>query len=205
MNIRNRVKELRLVFADDLAPNPKNWRTHPAEQRKAMTALLEEIGFAAAALARELPDGTLMLIDGHMRQELAAGSRIPVLVLDVTEDEADRLLMTLDPMKDMADADAAALESLLETIETESKAVERLLELTAEKAGLSPDEDEAYEPEEAAGLDEPPAGVRMVQLFLSESNIAIFQRVCETLADRYGTDNITDTVLESLRRASSSL
>jgi hypothetical protein len=42
-------------------------------------------------------------------------------------------------------------------------------------------------------------------LFLSETNIGTFQHACETLAERYTTSNITDTVLEAMRRASASL
>ena len=54
--------------------------------------------------------------------------------------------------------------------------------------------------------DEPaPSGVRMVQLFLDESNIGEFQDACTKLADEYATENITDTVLEAVRRASASL
>jgi hypothetical protein len=57
-------------------------------RRRRLTSLrgvLAEIGFAGAALARELPDGTLELIDGHLRVEMVPDSEIPVLVLDVTE------------------------------------------------------------------------------------------------------------------------
>ncbi len=54
--------------------------------------MLAEIGFAGAVLAREMPDG-LMLVDGHLRAETAAPDQeIPVFVLDVTETKADKLL-----------------------------------------------------------------------------------------------------------------
>jgi ParB-like chromosome segregation protein Spo0J len=65
MQIRNRIKELRHVPASDLRPNPKNWRTHPKAQQDALRGILAEVGMADACLARELDDGTLMLIDGH--------------------------------------------------------------------------------------------------------------------------------------------
>ena len=88
--IRDRIKEFRRVPAKELMPNPKNWRRHPAAQQKAMTAVLKEIGFAGAVLAREAEDGSLVLIDGHLRAGTATESEIPVLVLDVTEAEADK-------------------------------------------------------------------------------------------------------------------
>jgi hypothetical protein len=62
MNIRNRVKALRTVKASELAPNPKNWRTHPKAQQDALRGILAEVGYADALLARELPDGSLMLV-----------------------------------------------------------------------------------------------------------------------------------------------
>ena len=62
MKIRDRIKSFRRVKASDLAPNPRNWRRHPTEQQDAMRALLAEIGFAGAALARETKDG---LQHGH--------------------------------------------------------------------------------------------------------------------------------------------
>ena len=64
--------------------------------------MLAEIGFAGAALARELSDGTLEMIDGHLRAETAPGAVIPVLVLDVNQEEADKLLATFDPLGGMA-------------------------------------------------------------------------------------------------------
>lgn len=65
MQIRDRIKSFRRVKARDLRPNPGNWRTHPVAQQDALKAILAEIGWAGALIARELPDGSLMLIDGH--------------------------------------------------------------------------------------------------------------------------------------------
>src|SRR5215469_15065977 len=106
MRIRDRIKELRRVKARDLLPNPKNWRRHPKAQAEALRGLLAEVGYADALLARELPDGKLMLIDGHLRAETTPEMMVPVLVLDVTEEEADKLLLTLDPLAGMAEADS---------------------------------------------------------------------------------------------------
>jgi ParB-like chromosome segregation protein Spo0J len=121
-NIRDRVKELRRVKASELAPNPKNWRRHPKEQAAALKGLLAEVGYADALIARELPDGRLMLIDGHLRAETTKNAMVPVLVLDVTEAEADKLLLTLDPLAAMAQADQDQVRALLETVRTDSQA-----------------------------------------------------------------------------------
>jgi ParB-like nuclease domain len=102
---------LRRVKASELVPNPKNWRRHPKEQSAAMRGLLNEIGYAGALLARELPDGKLQLIDGHLRLETTPKATVPVLVLDVTEAEADKILLTFDPISAMANSVASATVS----------------------------------------------------------------------------------------------
>jgi hypothetical protein len=81
-------------------PNPKNWRTHPTQQ-------------AHALLVRETEAG-LELIDGHLRAEVCPDNMIPVLILDVTEKEADKLLGSFDPLTMMAEADADKLDELLQ-------------------------------------------------------------------------------------------
>lgn len=135
MKIRDRIKSLRRVKASDLLPNPRNWRTHPEAQANAMRGILAEVGYAGAALARETPDG-LQLIDGHLRAELTPDQKIPVLVLDVTEEEADKILATFDPVGKMAEADEQKLGELLAEIETESEGLQVMLDELAESEGI---------------------------------------------------------------------
>ena len=65
--------------------SPKNWRTHPQRQVAALQGALREIGYADALLAREFPDGSLELIDGHARRSLDPDQVVPVLVTDLDE------------------------------------------------------------------------------------------------------------------------
>jgi hypothetical protein len=148
MNIRNRVKSLRMVPASDLRPNPKNWRTHPKAQQDALRGVLAEVGLADACLARELPDGSLMLIDGHLRAETLGDGDVPVLVLDVNEAEADKILATLDPLAAMANSDAAKLDELLRNVDTGSEALQQMMAVTAAQAGLYETLSEAAEAED---------------------------------------------------------
>ena len=127
MVMRDRVKELRRVPASELRKNPRNWRTHPPAQEAALKGVLAEIGFAAAMLARETEHG-LELIDGHLRREVMGDQEVPVLVLDVTEEEADQLLLTLDPLAMMSHADQDQLLALLRDNPFESNAVADMLE-----------------------------------------------------------------------------
>lgn len=133
--IRDRVKELRRVKASELLDNPKNWRRHPKEQLDAIDAVLREIGFAGAELTFETPNG-LMLFDGHARKERAGDEIVPVLVTDLTEEEADLLLASFDPIGAMAKADADALQSLVDNLEPDSASLRRLLDNLLESPDL---------------------------------------------------------------------
>ena len=143
MKIRDRIKELRRVPAAQLQPNPKNWRTHPAAQQDSLKAGLAEVGYADALLARETPAGGLMLIDGHLRAETTPDQAVPVLILDVDEAEADKLLATLDPLAAMAGADDARLADLLRDVKTGSAALADMLTRLAAQAGAVPATDAA--------------------------------------------------------------
>jgi hypothetical protein len=136
MRLRDRIKEFRRVSAHELQPNPKNWRTHPTAQQDALRGVLAEVGIAGAVLARETAEGGLMLIDGHLRTDVMHDQEIPVLVLDVDEAEADKLLATIDPLAAMAEADAGKLDELLREIDTGSEALQEMLSKLAEDAGV---------------------------------------------------------------------
>lgn len=127
MHIRDRVKELRRVRARDLAPSARNWRTHPPVQREALRGVLAEVGFAGALLARELADGRLELIDGHLRAETTPDAVVPVLVLDVTEHEALKILVSYDPLAALAEAKAEKLNDALADCDIHDPAVMRML------------------------------------------------------------------------------
>lgn len=172
--IRDRIKSLRRVRAGDLKPNPRNWRMHPEAQKEAMAGVLTEIGYADACLARELPDGSLELVDGHLRAGLDPDQKVPVLILDLDEDEATKLLTVLDPLASMAEADEEALASLLAEIETESAGLEAMLAELAAEHGIEGDEPavvEEVEPQidRAAELQEK-WGTELGQLWVVKSN-----------------------------------
>lgn len=137
MNIRNRIKELRTLMPDEVRPNPRNWRTHPQAQRDALRGILADVGIAGAVLAYESTrHGGLTLIDGHER--MTVGVPFPALILDVTDEEADKLLATFDPLSAMAETNAEALESLLRDVSTDNAALAQMLDDLATDAGIVP-------------------------------------------------------------------
>lgn len=128
MHIRDRIRELRRVKAAQLRPHPRNWRKHPQAQQDALRGVLAEIGYADALLARELPDGSLELIDGHLRAETTPDMDVPVLIVDLDDQEAAKLLTLHDPLAAMAQADETLLAELLSEVETENQAVQAVLD-----------------------------------------------------------------------------
>lgn len=143
MRIRDRIKDFRRVKARLLRPHPQNWRTHPTAQRDALQGVLAEIGYADALLARELPDGTLQLIDGHLRAEITPDADVPVLVLDLDEHEAAKLLALHDPLAGMAQANEEVLAELLDQVETQSDAVQALIDQMLAEPDAPADEQQA--------------------------------------------------------------
>src|SRR6266571_3861332 len=132
--MKDRIVDLIRVKAGDLVANPSNWRRHPERQRKALRALLEQLGFAAPLIARR-EAGELVLIDGHLRASLDRDQIVPVALLDVTAEEADLLLASLDPISAMAKADPEALHALLLRVSAEGEVIDDFLEELRRQAG----------------------------------------------------------------------
>ncbi len=147
MKIRDRIKEFRRVKASELEPHPKNWRKHPDSQADAMRGILADVGYVDALIAYERDNGRLRLIDGHLRAEITPDTEVPILILDVNDEEADLILATFDPLSAMADADSERLEELLAEIETGSEALQTMLDELAEEAGIEVEEPEIVDPE----------------------------------------------------------
>ena len=147
---RDRIKSLRRVPAGKLRENPKNWRKHPDGQFNALRAIMEEVGFAGALLAYE-EGKELVIIDGHLRAEIAEDEKVPVLVTDLSPEEADKVLLTFDPIGGMAEEDEEALKELMAGIDFESGELKEMfldIEASAPKDGLTDPNDVPETPEE---------------------------------------------------------
>jgi len=136
---KDRVVELRRVRAGDLVPAPLNWRKHPQAQQDAMRGILNEIGYADAVLARDTDNG-LELIDGHLRASLDDDQVVPVLILDLNNDEAKKLLLTLDPLAAMAETDLDALTDLLDDVTFNNESLIAMLDALALDGREIPDD-----------------------------------------------------------------
>jgi hypothetical protein len=194
MKLRDRIIDLRRVKAADLVPRADNWRTHPETQRAALQGVLGEIGIADALLVRELPDGRLELLDGHLRRDVTPESEWPVLVVDLDDDEARLLLATLDPLAAMAEADEQKLGELLAGLEAQDEAVRAMLD------GLAAENGEAGGG--SAGSDSPELEIsaelfeRQDYLIVTFDNEFDWQVACERLGVKTVTaaKNETSTI-----------
>lgn len=149
--MKDRVKELIRVPAKDIFPADFNWRTHPDFQRKAVQASIEELGFFSP-LECWHDNGRLILLDGHLRQELiAAGigpdTEVPVVVLDLSEDEAKKAILIKDPLAGMAGANKERLSQLLSEVEVQNEQLKKTLANIAKQNYVEMPGSELVDPE----------------------------------------------------------
>jgi hypothetical protein len=109
-----------------LKPHPDNPRQHPDYQKAAMRAVLGEIGWLDA-IKVNVNTGTI--VDGHERHEeaLAKGSTLPVLWLDLTEEEERKALATFDPLGALATYSPERLGSLIDSVKVDDPIIETML------------------------------------------------------------------------------
>lgn len=115
---RNRIVGEATVAASDLVAHPQNWRKHSREQGGALAKTLAGVGWVQRVIVNAR---TGRMLDGHLRAELARlqGERtpVPVVYVDLSEDEERAVLATLDPIASMAVADEEILVDLVRSIE----------------------------------------------------------------------------------------
>jgi DNA modification methylase len=145
---RNRIVGHTDVPPAELVPNPRNWRSHPPEQQRALAGALAEVGWVAEVLVNRT---TGNVVDGHLRIDLALARdepTVPVTYVELTDDEERLVLASLDPLAAMATAEREQLAALLAGLEPDDDALRALLDdlareykLDALRSGLvDPDE-----------------------------------------------------------------
>lgn len=187
--VRMRIVGHKIVRAGDLVPNELNFRTHNEKQRKALKGIYDEVGFARSMLVYKLPDGRFKLIDGHLRQGFDPDMKVSVEILDVNDEEANKLLATIDPLSALADSDSKVLTGLLRSFKTGDEGLAGLFSGLAKQNkingdGLSLDIGGAGEitPEM---LELQASHVRMMQLFLNVETLPKMEKMIQFLGERY--------------------
>lgn len=132
---RIRIVAYRLMPVAEILENPRAWRLHPEKQRNALRAALDHVGLVKPLIFNER---TNRLVDGQARLELArrdGQDMLPVVIVDLSEEEEALVLATLDPLSELAEIDQEALDRLLAEVEvTDTALMELLADLGSEQA-----------------------------------------------------------------------
>lgn len=144
-----------------LRPHNRNPKQHSTVQRRAFEDFASEIGWAGALLYNER---TNTLLDGHLRLQSALESNaeiVPVLIVDLPEEEEAKVLALLDPIGQLFRINKAAFAELAEAIKTNSETLAALLNGTV----ADEEEEEAGDDDESDDLldipDLPAGGVSL--------------------------------------------
>ncbi len=91
------VGKIQWVDPRTLLPNEKNFRVHPDNQASALLGRIEDVGWIDIIKVNQ---NTGHIVDGHLRvrQAIEQGQPVvPVVYLDLTEEEEAKALLYLDP------------------------------------------------------------------------------------------------------------
>lgn len=125
---RSRIVGEGVEAPDQLLANPLNWRRHPRAQQEALEGMLRAVGWVQRVIVNRR---TGHLVDGHLRVEVAlrrGEPAVPVLYVDLTEEEERIVLAAIDPIGGLAEADDAALDALLQGLESGDAALDAFLD-----------------------------------------------------------------------------
>jgi DNA methylase len=153
---RNRIVGHADVAPSDLVPNPRNWRSHPAEQGRALAGALAEVGWVAEVLVNRT---TGHVVDGHLRIELALARdepSVPVTYIELSEEEERLVLASLDPLAAMAGAEQEQLAALLDGLEPADEALRALLDDLARGYGLDGGRAGLVDPDDVPAVPDEP-------------------------------------------------
>lgn len=109
---RNRIVKVADVPPGDLKAHPYNWRDHPQAQDDALAQSLDVIGWVKRAVVNI---NTGHIIDGHLRVDRAVRHgepTIPVIYVDLTENEERLALAVFDPVANEAATDDEKIREL---------------------------------------------------------------------------------------------
>lgn len=127
-NVQSRITRMGSIDPNEIVANPKNWRQHPRHQREALLDLLGQVGWVQGVVVNER---TGLLVDGHLRAELAVedgATELPCVWVDLSEDEEALVLASLDPIGNLAVANNDMLGQLLGELTVEGEGLQGLLD-----------------------------------------------------------------------------
>lgn len=219
---KNRIVEFGVKAADQFTPHPENLKIHPEWQRAALGGFLEEIGWTGV-VAESKRSG--YLLDGHERiwQALQTNEEVPYIVLDLSEEEEEKMLLKFDYIGGMARYDHQRTAAMLQRVQTSNAALQKMMADMGARLKLPPPPltnpglpsrtGDTEHPEGAHSTgsipaappltadDLPLSAIRQVQLFLQPAEYDQIMTWVQALKAHYAVDNITDTVYKAVEYA----
>lgn len=129
---RNRIVGHGEEDPEQLLANPRNWRIHPKAQQDALNGVLSTVGWVQDVIVNQR---TGFVVDGHARVAMAitAGERVPVVYVDLSEEDEALILATFDPISAMAAKDSEIFDDLVKGMDESFRALVAATE--AQRAG----------------------------------------------------------------------
>lgn len=166
--------------------HPKNWRIHPQHQQEALAGVLDSVGWVQQVVVNRR---TNFVLDGHLRAALAISRRekVPVVYVDLSEEEESLVLATIDPVSALAVTDQGKLNELLGDIDVANAAVDQMLYALLDEANKTSLQDEpepeSEEAETSGGrkLDDKKAQIKPV---LYAEEVAVFEQAIRMTGER---------------------
>ena len=115
--MRNRILEIVTVPASQLKANPNNFRVHPDFQKKFLSELFDEVGFVVPVIVYKDNDGNFVIVDGHLRTGIAESEPVTVVVTDLNELEANKMLLVTDKISSLASFDLQKEYDIIQSID----------------------------------------------------------------------------------------
>jgi DNA modification methylase len=127
--VRLRKSRHARIPARQLEPHPLNFRIHTERQKSALSAILQEVGFVGALLVRPLRRDRYQVLDGHERlTRFRPDEPVPCLVVELSDDEARKVLATFDQIGALAEIDQQLLQELKRSITFETAELDALID-----------------------------------------------------------------------------
>lgn len=136
MNYKNRITRTADADPKTLRDHGYNWRLHPKEQRDALEAVLERVGWVQRVVVNE---NTMRIVDGHLRVSVARSrgeATIPVSYVNLTEEEERLALATFDTVGTFDVADPKVLKDLLAEVGDVNGSLAKLIQTVSVESGL---------------------------------------------------------------------
>lgn len=188
----------------DIKPYNKNPRKNLNVDKVASS--IREFGFQQPIVV----DRDMVVIVGHTRLEASQKlglDKVPVLIADISPEQAKAYRIADNRLNEDSDWDFIKLNTEfgdlldnhydLSKLGFEDSEIEKIITMEPKFESTNDIVEEINTDE----IEAPTSQVRMVQLFLSSETEPMFKKMCDTLQERYGTSNLTDTVYKAIEDA----